>query len=318
MRKGCCCGCFLVGAVFIALLVALAFFGLDQVGVFESNPPVDTVAHIAGRPAVLARVDPNDPELLGILAAAFEDMPIGFMAWPLPHELSLALELDEDRDHVLPIMTVNMKRLSGLMPLWFGKDSFAVYAPALEVLSAKSEAPGLWVVRGAVPVAKDFRDLAEAWWDTGGWEALSLEGGHVAELLVDNRDGGAMLALEPFLTKPKVGTEAIEVIPNPFGLEPVRLPGLFRRIDTARCSIDIPEPDRIAVRITVTCPREADVESVLMPLMAMRDALYAMLIEEGVVLEGHFEIAGTQLVGDFAITEVREKIEEMAQRAMEQ
>ncbi|HNT89436.1 MAG TPA: hypothetical protein PKL84_16360, partial [Candidatus Hydrogenedentes bacterium] len=91
-------------------------------------------------------------------------------------------------------------------------------------------------------------------------------------------------------------------------VEAQRLPGLFRRLETLRVSMDLEDGDRMRVRVDANCRDAAAAESLAFFLYTLRDLAYRDLIESDVILDSDIVVSGAAIRGVFTLEGVREII----------
>ena len=308
-QKGCCLGCMAIFLIVIGGTCGLLYWGAVSMDLLYESPPRDTAAHIGGSPALLVRVDPNSEQVLGLLDEGFEGQLNAFLQPFLPHDLSFALLPHREDGSSGTVFAISLRRMGGLIKLLTDSPEQWRWFQAQEMISAGLESDNLWVVRGSVRSSDSVLGQVAKWWPVETREALELEGGHDIELVLDNRDGKAWLALDPLLVAGKTDEDAIVVIKAPFEPESsASLTGLFRRVRTFRLSADMAEADRIVLTVEAEC-RDADAaESMLMLLFTIRDSAYRTCVEKDIALEGHFTRNDSAIRGEFTCTGFRKSL----------
>ncbi len=308
MRRGCCLGC-LISLVLVGACVAGVAYLAAKMDLTHEAPRIDTVAHMGGQPEVLVRLNPNAPELVSLLLEGFSGAPPQFVTAFLPHEATLAIGFDGEQEQASCVLALSLRRLTGALA-WLASDPEGWrISPVQQGIQAAKEADGLWVVRSHWPVSREMRERAAAWWPDARFAPLELEGGHVLEALLDNRSGGALLALEALLAPRDLAQEQREAVVNaPFDMEAQRLPGIFRRLEAVRLSADIEEANRASVRVEANGRDEAAAESLAFFLYTLRDLAYRELIEEDIVLTGDILVSGAAVRGIFTIDGIHDRL----------
>ncbi|HNR30128.1 MAG TPA: hypothetical protein PKI11_04510 [Candidatus Hydrogenedentes bacterium] len=308
MGKGCCLGC-LIAVLLVAACVAGVAFLAVKFDITHEAAPVDTVAHIGGQPEFLARINPNAPELMALLVEGFSGAPPPVIAWFLPHEISVAIGYDREKEAAACAVAVSLRRLAGALA-WLASDAEGWrFSPVQRALRVAKERDGLWVIRSQWATSEETRDRVARWWKADRFVLIELEGGHLFEAVLDNRAGGGLLALEALLAPEDFMPEQREVVVKaPFDVEAQRLPGLFRRLETLRVSMDLEDGDRMRVRVDANCRDAAAAESLAFFLYTLRDLAYRDLIESDVILDSDIVVSGAAIRGVFTLEGVREII----------
>ena len=305
-QKGCCFGCMAVFLILVGGSCLILYWGAVSMDLLYESPAEDALALIGESPALLVRVDPNSEEALDLLNETMEGQFNLFLRAFLPHELVFALLPHREDGVSETVFSASLRRMGGLLALVSSDPEDWHWFEAQEMESAGLESDALWVVRGTVRSSDDVRGQVSKWWPMEAHEPLDLEGGHTVELVLDNRDGKAWLALDPLLIANETDEDAIVVMKAPFEPEmSTRLNGFFRRVRTFRLNADMVEADRATLTVEAEC-RDADAaESMLMFLFTVRDGIYRACVEKEVALDGHFTQDGSSIRGEFAFTGFR-------------
>ena len=313
MRKGCCLGCLTV-----LLLIAGGGFGagyfLSRMELLERTSAVDTARYLGGRPAVLLHVDSNDRSVQALVEYALASEAALLRDWileSLPYSATLSLE-PENAGRSEMVFAMSMPRLAGLLE-WRADPSFWTWFDAQEVDRLSREAPGLWVVHSHLPVSESVQAEAAARWQAGEDEALRLGGGHVAELLIDNRDGRAYVALEPLLNPP---LQAGDLPPKEApAVDAASLAAVFARIESAWAAFDMPANDRGVLRFEVVCPNARAAESLHFFAVMLRDSISRTCWEEQRIrVQGDVLRDDRVLTGAFTMTGIRDAFVKQVRR----
>lgn len=305
MRKSCCLGCLTV-----LLLIAGGGFGagyfLSRMELLERAAPVDTVRYLGGRPAVLVHIDSDDRSLLGLVEYALASQATIVRDWLLesmPYESTWALEPGVG-DQIEMTLATSMPRIAGLLE-WRADPALWRWWDGQEVDRLSREAPGLWVVRSHLNRSEAAAREVEARWKPKDEEALRLGGGHVVELLIDNRDGRAFSALEPLIHPPP---QPGDLPQDPTGgLDTTQLAAFFARIETAWTAVDLPANDRALVRMEIVCPDAHAAEALhFFALMGLDNLRRNAWDTQGIRIQGEFVRDGRVLAGNFTLGGIRE------------
>ncbi|MFP4503046.1 MAG: hypothetical protein ACLFTT_18795 [Candidatus Hydrogenedentota bacterium] len=325
--RGCLIGC--VGVLVLCMLVAgFLVYIAYEFDFIQAAARVDTVSYIGGEPMVLARADPNRAAVLAVVSEAFAQNPGArqFVQAFMPHEASLAVMLDSGAQTSRQILALSLRRLAGLLDWSAVEPANWRVSPAQEDIVASKEQNGVFVVRSSWPTRKTTRQQVRKVWPEAPRERLALEGGHLLELVVDNRGGGAYLALEPFFFAPEaapaMGSPAQDKTLAPISPPPLskrQYDSVFLRGRTLRVTVDLVhpslpanalDPTAVAVEVVIECTtRNARAaEDLRFLLMYARDQLYRALLEEGVVLDSDITGEDNAITARFTARNVGEKL----------
>ncbi len=205
MKKGCL---ILLGAALFALVVAAIFIGIaeQRYGVLISAPEVSHESVLAARPGsavrpgVWFRLEPERARQ--IVESVIEDMDVpglsgGMLDRFMPHAASCMLAADYDEGEIYIHLMINEKRLGPVIAEQFNEADIIAKAPEINWSSEGLVAQyrGVLTLEGTVPMP-DAQNAAYLSWDHPVQATpLGVEGGHLVEAVLDNRDGGAYVCV---------------------------------------------------------------------------------------------------------------------------
>jgi len=158
------------------------------------------------------------------------------------------------------------------------------------------EQRGVLTLRGEMPIDPHTLELARTTWPEARVDTvLALEGGHVIEAVLDNRDGGAFTVLSAF-----------EALQGPDGEnDPDFFVGMFANIASLRLTADFAGPNDVVLSIRVECPPdvEEDVPASLQFLLDMTLAQTQEPIRDaGAALTGTSRVENKTIIGEYTLS----------------
>lgn len=200
MKKGCL---ILLAVAALALVVAGVFIGIaeNRYGFLRASPRVSHESIISVRPGVWLRLEPAKAKKIVISLLkdmAGQDMPDGMLDRFLPYAVSGLLAADHDKGEIYIHLLINEQRLGPVIEEQFNLADITGKTPEIHWSSEGlvRERRGVLTLEGTVPMEPDAQNAAWFSWDHAVQTApLALEGGHLLEAVLDNRDGGAYVCI---------------------------------------------------------------------------------------------------------------------------
>ncbi|MBI1320287.1 MAG: hypothetical protein GC168_15275 [Candidatus Hydrogenedens sp.] len=299
MRSGCC-----LGVLVILLLVAAAVGGAGwlvwKAGVFEQLPEQQLASELRTHPSVLLVVDPDAPGMTPLWQAVlgrYGGMFAPVVLRSLPHQAVFALEPDRQRSVVQGELLLSTRSLSGLFENRLNDTETWRWTPGQTVTRAAFDTPGMWRVDSTYGLRPEVQLEASKRWIKPGAPVQPLAPRHAAQLLLDNRDGAAFLALSPILNPP----------PQPGDMETTFDAALYSEwfacVDQLEARFDAELTGNVRLWMEITCPGEAEARRLRFALEQRRDDTARWIGKWGGRLEGQWERDGTILRGDFLVAD---------------
>ena len=311
MRKGCCCGCLVLLVLFIGWTGLGIYFAGHYMDLWVAAERVDTLAYVGEAPAVMVRIQPDLPEVTSILTEGFNGMS---PEWLLPYEATLALIPTLEKQEVDVMLATSLRRFLGFLKLCLQSDEGQTALKDLDLDWRTTQQDGLLVLKTQKPIDEAVCTQVQSVWPQPRPGSWSGEGTHFLELVLDNRDGGVMLALDPFLVAREADPNEIVVMKAPFDLEGAgRLPGLFKRLNGLRFYMDLTGPDEAQCHVDSECRDAQAAETLLFFLFTLRDAVYRALVEQDIDFEGRLVRDGNRVKGTYTIRGYRAPLIEALQ-----
>jgi len=219
----------------------------------------------------------------------------------LPFEASLGVTREPEEQRLLVTWAVSLRRLGGIFA---ERVEPADWRP-LEVLEQPvllRQGEGLLVSCSYFPLRPDAAPEEAA---PTARERLELTGGHNMELLVDNRDGGAFTALQPWVRTWEAGKDGP---PRRLGPEikapPIAefLRGALAPLQSLHLVADLMEEDTADFQIRASASDAQAAESAHLYLMMLQDWLFQELIQQDMLLLGELEQAGAEITGRLSLS----------------
>ncbi len=157
------------------------------------------------------------------------------------------------------------------------------------------EQRGVLTLRGEIPIDPQTMELAGTTWPETRVDAtLALEGGHMLEALLDNRDGGAFTVLS-----------TLEWLMGPDGTNnPDFFVGLFANIAWLRLTANFAGPNELVLSILVECQPdvEEDVPASLQFVLDMSlSQLQGTISEMGAAFSGTSRVEDKTVIGEYTL-----------------
>jgi hypothetical protein len=227
-----------------------------------------------------------------------KDAPVPDWALPkaLPYEAALVVDLDRVMGEMNVALFVNDQRLG---PFILEKANqfkipkpFDQWFPEKMVMKGRGEL----VKTGVGHVDQTLlAAVKNQWKNPAPTQPLKIEGGHLAEWLLDNRDGGAVAIIGAIA--------ALEGANVTDAINPGRV-GFLANIASVRLQADVTPDNALKLHLALECTPETDQEQVQMIQFALemgmpsaRDALKKM----GADVQGKSSVEGKVVTGDYTI-----------------
>lgn len=300
MRKILGLGCGVAVVLLCAAVAGLAAF-VYRAGALEDYPPQSLVPHVTHAPAVWAQLDLESPDtrasLLSIVSAS-ADWRTRFMMDSIPWRAALSVHSDLEAGVVRLDTLWSLRRLSGLVQSRSSLEVWRWFA-GQKVESLALEAPGLWVVRSTLPIRDDARKQAAAHWPVAQPVEMPETENALLSFTIDNRSGGAYLALEPILNRPLQPGEEITGVPP--ALDAQALAVYFEKLQQVTGTASLEADGRVSVYLTVTARDEPAARTLRTLLERERDRAATWLEGYGAFLEGAWTLDGITVSGAFRV-----------------
>lgn len=280
----------------VIAVVAAAVVADKKFGVILPSPKVSYDSLV--KPETRAEVVVDVPKLQGIIQSK---LPPKVPAWVLPRALPYQAALLADVDYPLnktdftlfineqrlaPVILDQVNRLNLPAPLneWF-KEKMA------------SVERGKLIRKGEAPLDKTFlatvKNLVKS--KKGVDAPLHIQGGHLIEVALDNRDGSLFTIAGSLASS--LGTDVNDT-------EIAGYLGMGTCIDAVRLQADLDDGKTLKVRVIIECAPGSDPSQVQMVSMALALGLpYAKepLSKQGIKLDGKADVKDNVVTGDYSV-----------------
>jgi hypothetical protein len=227
-------------------------------------------------------------------------VPPSMLPYGLPYEAAFVGDMEYASNSIKMSLFVNDQRLAPVI-LKFANEA-ELPAPLSDWFAntvMKQEESGKIVRTGSAAIDPLVVEKIKAFWTPGKVsEPPSARGGHMLELVLDNRDGSA-LALICSLA-PSFSKEA-DLLQY---LNEGRL-GVVEPLAVVRLQIDIAADDTLTAHLELECKPDAEASMVQIMSFALETGFYQAkpwLDKVGVKLEGKTSVQGTTAMGDYTIS----------------
>jgi len=313
MKKGCCLGCFAVAALSVVLFIVAAFVLERAVGVFVASERVSLTEAFGDTHTVLVLAKPNMPSALPMIADVL-DSEEGFLEFLMPHEAALFMDVDEELRTRTLTVAISTKRLGGLISWFLPTPEEWDLGDGMFVQDMAMQRNGVFQMTAEGDLPETFLESVRDRRATSDIPPPTLEGGHLLEILIDNRQGEGALALGSFFIEDEEETEDGEQEAEPDEEEesddrPVLNSDdwatLFDIVLTFRMTTDIADDETHQFALELQCRNSDDARKILALLNAAQERMEDHVEDERAELDGGFERDGAVVTGAFTLSNYR-------------
>lgn len=285
----------------------------------------DTLAPENTRLRVVLHPDKLVPLLLQHLPADLKNRIPSWVPWSLddaipnfmPYEVALLSRIDYAMGDIKMLFFINERRggpfLTGALndSNLFNMAKMIRWAPE----RLRLERRGVMTAQGSLPLPFHVEQHVLEIWGSGRAEPpVLVQGGHLIEVALDNRNGDALALVETMATQAGLDAEKMWEDPNAkIGLE------LIKQITVARMYADLAGSDRMNLHLRLEAPSNASDQLSFVAEVFILPLLKTYLNDQlGLTLEGNtkWDAAQSALTGDFALSGFEAKIAEATQGAI--
>lgn len=227
-------------------------------------------------------------------------VPPAVLPYGLPYEVALVGDMEYSANRMKMSILVNDQRLAPVIVDFANQAELP--APLSDWFAdsvLKAEGPGKLVRTGTAPIDPLIVEKMGAFWTPGKVSApLSVEGGHLFELVLDNRDGSALALIGSLIPAFKKDMDLSSM------LNEGRM-GVIEPLAVARLQVDISDEDVVTAHLELECKPDADESMATILMFALETGFYQVkpaLDQMGVKLEGKTSLQGKTAVGDYTIS----------------
>ena len=192
------------GLTVLLLLFVTAMFIEWRYGLFRTAPRIDRSTLVSG-PGIVVIFDPAkaSTQIAELVRerAGFA-VPLWAIERALPYEAAIMAGPDHDRSEIDLTCFINPRRLGPALVRELNAASIETRVPEIRWSSegVSRASPGVVTLEGTVPMEPEAQEAAYYLWNQS-FKPTPLEpaGGHLLEVIADNRDGGAYLAVASLL-----------------------------------------------------------------------------------------------------------------------
>jgi len=225
------------------------------------------------------------------------DVPPWATDMALPHESAVLMDCSPSSEATAIRLFLNENRFGPLIVQGINDQEAMLRLPGVAWTGAMTRPKrGVLLKEGKVNVPEKVLSLVRKQWGLVELpNSLTIEGGHLLEAVLDNRDGGAYALIAAMQTAVGRTHEM---------LEPERLIGTVHNIASVRMTADKAGPDVLDIHLHIEGnpqKEEADIEALVSLLTFVYQASRDGLREEGIELTGTFERDGMAIEGTFQL-----------------
>lgn len=287
----------LILALLVVAIIAALVVVDSKFAILRSSPKVSYATLESPNTRAIAVV--NVPMTKDIIYSKFlknTQIPASVLPLVLPNEAALLIGVDKQAGNLGFSMFINDKRLSPIILDQVNAAKLPV--PLDKIFTGKMERkqPGVLVREGSLNVDKAILDnLATQWANANVSAPLKVDGSHLVELVLDNRDGGTVALI--------AGIAAMQGLDISSYLTEGRL-GVIAAIGSIRAQTDVLPDGNLKLHLVIDGVEGGD-PSMMGVLQFGVEMGYgqakALAATKGLVIEGASVAKGNTIEGDYTI-----------------
>ena len=314
MNKGCCLGCFAVTALSVVLLIVAAFALERAVGVFVASERVSLTEAFGESHTVVIVANPNMPNALPVITEVLdsEELVLGYI---MPHEVALFMDVDDDLQTRSLIFAISTKHLGGLISWWLPTPEDWDLGDGMFVQDMAMQRNGVFQMTAEGDLPETFLQSVRDRRATSDIPPPRYEGGHLLEILIDNRQGHGALALGSFFIEDEEETEDGDQEAEPDEekesgddrpvLNSEDWSILFDTVLTFRMTTDIADDETHQVALELQCEDSTGARKIVVLLNTAQERMADHVEDQRAELDGAFERDGAVVTGAFILSKYR-------------
>ena len=310
MKKGCLIAVAVTFGLVAVVLAIAVYVSNKKMGYLEARP----VSHEEVAPKFTRFRLAVNPEKLAdyaerMLGEDIDNLPRWLPMKPndlahklMPFEVAVMCSADYQAGHIDVRLFLNERRGGPMMPGLARQKGVLENIPGVKWDEAglRFERRGVLTADGTLPIPAGLDTRVRLDWNvTAGEEALRLEGGHLAEVVLDNRNGEAVLMLGALMDQ-RQGTTWKKEFATP---NMKVLLDLLKEVNVIRLQADLASIDAIRLKLRIEAEPEAAPSfnnmSMLLPLVSEGLELRFKLKLEG---KGEWDEAEGAFIGNFRLS----------------
>lgn len=292
-------------AVIVVVAVIAAVVADVKFQAVRSAPPYShTTVAAAGHSQRIVIVPDRGRDYLLKHILQYSGAPDALVSRVLPYEAAILLDPDLDTGETAVLVFVNERRMGPVLADTVNGIGIEQAVPmvAWDGEGMVQQHRGVLVMRGTLTIPETYRTIVrQEWGSVTPMKPMEIEGGHLLEAVLDNRDGAAcalITTIYPQLTPGK-----------PLPYDPEELAKSLWDIAAIRVAVDLLNDNEMALRITFESnPQvsEDDMASLAFMLGTLRAQLDAS-VPEGI--SGTSLREGLNVICDWRVTNFTPRIE---------
>ncbi|MCX5769720.1 MAG: hypothetical protein NTZ09_05545 [Candidatus Hydrogenedentes bacterium] len=224
----------------------------------------------------------------------------------LPYEAAVVVDVDRFLGDVNIKVFINDKRLAPVIREFAKNLKLPVPFDSWFKEPMRQERRGVLLLEGMTVCGREIRSVIEKQWKDAAIDApLQIEGGHLLEGVLDNRDGAA-LALASVLAD-------VQNINLTEGLDETSL-GFLAAISDYRLQADLVSDNELAVRVLIECAPSADPSIVGMLQALIEMGLMSEQVKQNAERLGCSYTGSTTVEGNTVVADYKVNIERLLAR----
>ena len=198
MREGCLIGCLgLIAVTMILTIVAVValdgFFGL-----FREADRISLTEYYGQDHDVMMLVEPNFDVIGSAVADTADGPPPWLVDYVLPYEVTLFIDVDRESRTNTYTVAASLKRMAGFMSYYLPRGKGFTIFDGAEITDLGVNTSGVAYIEAKAPIGEETLQRAESMGSLESPELYVIENGHLAQIVLNNADGDAFIALQEF------------------------------------------------------------------------------------------------------------------------
>jgi len=285
----------LVVAVGVALVVANSKFQAITASPVVSHA---TLVTPDTRLQIVAKV----PMMKDIIEQQFlkdTGVPPQILPLALPYEAAVLVDVDNILDEIKMSLFINDKRLAPIIMQFLNDAQLPPPLNAWFPNPMEARGRGTLVREGTTQPDPAIMDYVKQHWPNASVvEPLDIEGGHMVEAALDNRDGGLMEIIGTVAAAQ--GTDVVEqlkALKDQTGFDVEAIPATIKFL---RVQADVTPDDTLEVHIALDCEKDM-APIILMGFQMGFPSLRDKAGKAGIDVKGGAALKGTVIEGDYSV-----------------
>jgi hypothetical protein len=294
----------IVLAVLLAMLVGVLLVMDSRFKVLFSSPRVshETVVSAETTRGLLVI---DVPQAKSLIQRKF-NAPGWALPMALPYEAAVVVDVDRFLGDVGVKIFINDKRLAPVIREFAKNLKLPLPFDSWFKEPMRQERRGVLLLEGMTVCGRQMRATIEKQWKDAAVDgALKIEGGHLIEAVLDNRDGSALAVASVLCDAQNINLND--------GLDETAL-GFLAAISNYRVQADLVSDNELAVRVLIECAPTADPSMAGMLQAVIEMGLMSEQVKQNAEMLGCTYSGSTSLEGNTVVADYKVNIERLLAR----